>query len=181
MRKQALLLGVAVLILALSGCCACNKTDWPKAPVLGHMSIPQKKIYLENVRQNLKVFRLTAMELETHQRMTPEEAQKPCNGQGFRCEVQKYVELYAMPILQDAEAQQHVETRLEVAKVNLLSAFIYEETGQDRRARKLLKMFNKRYKKDTAIQNAVVDPAEMGCTRLAEGAASLEAKLFTPN
>jgi hypothetical protein len=180
MKNQGLFLALAVLILSLSGCCACNKGDWPKEPVLGHMSVPQKKIYLENVRQNLKVFRLTAKELDSHQRMTSEEAQKPCNGQEFRCEVQKYVELYAMPIIQDLEAQEHVETRLEVAKVTLLSTSVYEETGQDSRARKLLKLFNKRYKNDASIQNAVVDPAEMGFSRLAEGVAQLEVKLLTP-
>jgi hypothetical protein len=180
MRKKSLFLASAVLILALSGCCACNKADWPKAPVLGHMSVPQKKIYLENVRQNLKVFRLTAAELAIHQRMTPEEAQKPCAGMGFRCEVQKYIELYAMPIIQDAEAQENLETRLEVAKVTLLSAYVFEETGQDNRAMKFLKLFKKRYKKDASIQNAVVDPSEMGFSRLAEGAASLESKLITP-
>lgn len=180
MRKQGLLLALTVLILALSGCCACNKSDWPKEPVLGHMTVPQKTIYLANVRQNLKVFRLTAKELDSHRRMTPEDAQKPGGGQDFRCEVQKYVELYAMPIIQDLEAQEHIETRLEVAKVTLLSASVYEETGQDSRARKLLKIFNKRYKKDTSIQNAVVDPAEMGFSRLADGAAQLEIKLLTP-
>jgi hypothetical protein len=180
MRKQALFLALSVLILALSGCCACNKADWPKEPVLGHMSIPQKKIYLDNVRQNLKVFRLTAKELESHRRMTPEEAQQACSGKEFCCEVQKYVELYAMPIIQDSEAQEHVETRLDVAKVTLLSAAIYEETGQDRRAMKLLKLFNKRYKKDNSILNAVVDPVEMGCSRLEDGAAKLEIKLLTP-
>lgn len=180
MRKSVLFLGLAVLVLALSGCCACNKSDWPEAPVLGHMSIPQKKLYLDNVRQNLKVFRQTAKELDSHQRLTPEEEQKPCSGQGFRCEVQKYIELYAMPIIQDPEAQENVETRLSVAKVNLLSAYVYEETGQDNRARSLLKLFLKRYKKDASVQNAVVDPAEMGFSRLAEGAAELEAKLITP-
>jgi hypothetical protein len=180
MRKIGLFLVLAVLVLALSGCCSCNRTDWPKAPVLGHMSIPQKKIYLGNVQENLKVFRLTAGELAVHQRMTPEEAQKPCAGQGFRCEVLKYIELYAMPIINDTEALENVETRLEVAKVNLLSAYVFEETGQDNRARKLLKLFKKHYKNDASIQNAVVDPAEMGFSRLAEGAAALEAKLFTP-
>lgn len=180
MRKLGLFLALSVLILALAGCCACNKADWPKEPVLGHMSVPQKSIYLENVRKNLKVFRLTAKELDTHRRITREEAQEVCNGQQFRCEVQKYIEIYAMPIIEDPEAQEHIETRLEVAKVTLLSASAYEETGQDGRARKLLSLFNKRYKKDTSIQNAVVDPAEMGYSRLAEGAAQLEVKLFTP-
>lgn len=180
MRKTGLFLLLAVLVLAMSGCCPCNRSEWPDAPVIGHMSIAQKKIYLENVRKNLKVFRLTAKELDSHRRMTPEQAEKPCSGRGFRCEVQKYVELYAMPVLQDPEALENVETRLSVAKVNLLSAYIYEETGQDGRARKLLKLFKKRFAKDSSIQNAVVDPAEMGFSRLADGAAELEAKLVTP-
>lgn len=180
MRKITLYLTVTVLAAALSGCCACNKADWPQEPILGHMSVPQKKAYLKNVRQNLKVFRLTAKELDTHRRLTPQEAQSPCEGQEFRCEVQKYIEVYAMPVIQDDEAREHVETRLEVAKVNLLSAYAYEETGQHRRARNLLRIFNKRYKTDPATQNAVVDPTEMGFSRLAEGASKLEAKLFAP-
>jgi hypothetical protein len=180
MRKYIFFLVSGVLLLMLTGCCGCNTAGWPKEPVLGHMTVTQKKIYLENVRQNLKVFRLTAKELNIHKRMSEEEAQKPCAGQEFRCEVQKYIEVYAMPILADEEARDHVETRLEVAKVNLLSAYAYEETGQDSKARKLLHLFKKRYKKDPSIQNAVVDPAEMGFSRLSEGAATLEAKLITP-
>jgi hypothetical protein len=181
MKRSGLFLVTAVLLLTVSGCCTCNRADWPQAPTIGHMSIAQKKAYLANVRQNLAVFRLTAGELEAHRRMeNPAETEDACPGQGFRCEAEKYIELYAMPIINDAQAGDNVETRLEVAKVNLLSAYVYYETEQSGKAAKLLRLFKKRYQRDTAVLNAVVDPGEMGFARLSDGVSELETKLISP-
>jgi hypothetical protein len=181
MKRSGIFLVTAVLLLAVSGCCTCNRADWPQAPTIAHMSIAQKKIYLGHVGQNLAVFRRTSDEMEKHRHAeNPAEAQDACPGQDFRCEAEKYLELYAMPIINDAQAGENVETRLEVAKVTLLSAYVYYQTGQTGKASKLLHLFKKRYKRDAAVLSAVVDPGEMGFSRLSDGVRELEVKLITP-
>ena len=176
--KKIFLLMVGVGVLMLSGCCACNRGDWPEQPVLDHMSTGQKMQYLANVKQALINFRTTAVDLQSHQPPRPvDEEPADCQREGFHCEVIRYVEVYAMPILNDAEAMQNLETRLEVAKVNLLSAYALYETGSYGQARGMLKMYDKRYRKDIAIETAMVDSRDMEFATLGEAARNLRTKL----
>lgn len=176
--KKTFLLVAGIVVLLMSGCCACNKADWPEQPVLGHLNTGQKNQYLANVKQNLINFRTTAVDLQSHQPPRPvDEEPAGCRREGFHCEVIRYVEVYVMPILNDAEALQNLETRLEVAKVNLLSAYALYETGSYGKARKLLKLYDKRYRKDVSIETAMVDRREMEFATLGEGAGVLRTRL----
>ena len=177
MKKSILLLMGAVLLF-VSGCSVCNRADWPESPALGHMNVPQKIQYLANVKQTLINFRTTAVDLPSHQPPCPaDEEQGSCHREGFHCEVARYVDVYAMPILNDAEALQNLETRLEVATVNLLGAYAFYETGSYSQARRLLKMYDKRYREDVSIQDALVDSRTMEFASLGEAARKLRAKL----
>lgn len=176
--KKTFLLMVGVVMLMLSGCCACNRADWPEQPVLDHMNTGQKIQYLANVKQALINFRTTAVDLQSHQPPRPvDEEPADCQREGFHCEVTRYVEVYAMPILNDAEALQNLETRLEVAKVNLLSAYALYETGSYGQARRLVKMYDKRYRKDVSIETAIVDSRDMEFATLGEASQNLRTKL----
>lgn len=176
--KKTILLMVGLSLLLLSGCCVCNRADWPEPPVLDHMNTVQKTLYLANAKQTLINFRTTALDLQGHH--SPRQADEEpadCQREGFHCEVARYVEVYAMPILNDAEAMQNLETRLEVAKVNLLSAYALYETDNSRQARSLLKLYDKRYRKDVSIETAMVDSRDMEFATLGEAARNLRAKL----
>lgn len=176
--KKTILLMVGLSVLLLSGCCACNKANWPEQPVLDHMNTMQKTRYLSEVKQNLINFRTMTVDLESHRLpRNPEEEPAGCQREGFHCEVARYVEVYAMPILNDGEALQNLETRLEVAKVNLLSAYALYETGSFGPARSLLKMYDKRYRKDVSIETAMVDSRDMEFATLDEAAQNLRSKL----
>jgi hypothetical protein len=176
--KKTFLLIVGLSVLLLSGCCVCNKANWPEQPVLDHMNTMQKTQYLKDVKQNLINFRTAAVDLQSHRPPSqPDEEPAGCQRQGFHCEVARYVEVYAMPILNDAEALQNLETRLEVAKVNLLSAYALYETGSFGPARSLLKMYDKRYRKDVSIETAMVDSRDMEFATLGETAQNLRSKL----
>jgi len=83
-----------------------------------------------------------------------------------------------MPILNDGEALQNLETRLEVAKVNLLSAYALYETGSIGQARKLLKIYDKRHRKDVSIQTAMIDSRDMEFATLGRAAQNLRSKLI---
>ncbi len=177
MKKNILLL-VGLSVLLLSGCCVCNRADWPESPTLDHMNTVQKTQYLVNVKQTLINFRTTAVDLQGHQ-PPRQAAEKPadCQREGFHCEVVRYVEVYAMPILNDAEALLNLETRLEVAKINLLSAYALYETGSNHQARSLLKLYEKQYRKDVSIETAMVDSRDMEFATLGEAARNLRTKL----
>lgn len=176
--KKTILLIVGLSLFLLSGCYVCNKENWPQQPVLDHMNTMQKTQYLNDVKQNLINFRTTAVDLDSHRTpRQPDENPADCQREGFHCEVARYVEVYAMPILNDGEALQNLETRLEVAKINLLSAFALHETGSFGQARSLLKMYDKRYRKDVSIETAMVDSREMEFATLGEAAQNLRSKL----
>ncbi len=176
--KKTILLMVGLSLFLLSGCYVCNKANWPEQPVLDHMNTMQKTQYLKDVKQNLINFRTTAVDLDSHRPpRLPDENPADCQREGFHCEVARYVEVYAMPVLNDSEALQNLETRLEVAKINLLSAFALYETGSFGQARNLLKMYDKRYRKDVSIETAMVDSRDMEFATLGEAAQNLRSKL----
>ena len=176
--KNLILLVVGLGMLLLSGCCACNRADWREPPVLGHMDTAQKIQYLANAKQTLINFRTTSVDLQGHQPpRAPDQEPADCKREGVHCEVARYVEIYALPILNDDEALQNLETRLEVAKVNLLSAYALYETGSHGPARRLLKLYDKRYSKDVSIRMALIDSREMEFSTLGEAAQNLRAKL----
>lgn len=175
--KKTFLLMVGLGVLLVSGCSTCNKSNWPEKPVLDHLNTSQKRQYLAEVKQTLVHFRTTAVDLQCHQPQPVDGEPVRYQKEGFRCEVARYVEVYAMPILKDQEALQNLETRLEAAKVNLLSAYALYETGATSEARRMLRMYDQRYRKDVAIETAMVDSRDMEFATLGEGARNLRSKL----
>ncbi len=165
------------LLLFLSGCCSCNREDWPDPPVLDHMNVSQKTMYMENVRQTLAVFRTTFRDIENHAPEPSPDEPPSCEDKRFPCEVFKYVEVYAMPIISDQGALSNPQTRLEVAKINLLSAYALYESRHYGQARKLVGLFEKQYGEDSAVLSALVESGEMEFATLGEGLKVLKRKL----
>jgi hypothetical protein len=141
------------------------------------MDLSQKLVYMDNVKRTLMVFRTSLTDIEQHSPELPPEEQPLCEDQSFSCEVFKYVEVYAMPIITDDGARANLQTRLDVAKINLLSAFALYETGQNGKARSLVRLFEKQYGDDPSILNASVESGELEFSTLAEGLRSLKWKL----
>jgi hypothetical protein len=141
------------------------------------MDLSQKLVYMDNVKRTLMVFRTSLTDIEQHSPELPPEEQPLCEDQSFSCEVFKYVEVYAMPIITDDGARANLQTRLDVAKINLLSAFALYETGQNGKARSLVRLFEKQYGDDPSILNAFVESGELEFSTLAEGLRSLKWKL----
>ncbi len=165
------------LLLFLSGCCSCNRADWPDPPVLDHMNVSQKMLYMENVKQTLAVFRTTFNDIEDHAPEPSSNAPPSCEDKRFPCEVYKYVDVYAMPIISDQWALSDPQTRLEVARINLLSAYALYESRHYGKARKLLGLFEKQYGEDSAVLSTPVEPGETDFPTLGEGLKALKRKL----
>jgi hypothetical protein len=165
------------LLLFLSGCCSCNRADWPDPPALDHMNVSQKMLYMENVRQTLAVFRDAFNDIENHAPEPSPDAPPSCEEKRFPCEVYKYVEVYAMPIISDQGALSDPQTRLEVARINLLSAYALYESRHYGRARKLLGLFEKQYGEDPAVLSTPVESGGVEFPTLGEGLKTLKRKL----
>ncbi|MEZ4599163.1 MAG: hypothetical protein R2940_05175 [Syntrophotaleaceae bacterium] len=172
------LIFLSVLFMLLAGCCGCNRSNWPASPELGHMDLDQKQVYMDNVRQNLTVFQASFDDIE---RQTPEispDDQPICDENQYSCEVYRYVETYAMPIISDETARTNLQTRREVAQINLLSAYALYQAQQFGRAKSLVKMFEKQYGEDPSILNSPVDSNELGFSTFGEGLRLLKRKLI---
>ncbi len=165
-----------VLILLMTGCGACNRSQWPQSPSLGHMDVSQKLAYMGNVKQNLTVFRTTLADIENHAPKLPPEERNACDDEQFSCEVYKYIEVYAKPIITDDSALTDLQTRLEVARINLLSALALYEIRQYSEARDLVRFFEKQYGEDPSVLNATIESREKFST-FGEGLRSLKRNL----
>jgi hypothetical protein len=168
---------VGALFLLLAGCCGCNRTNWPASPALGHMEVSQKLAYMDNVRQTLTVFRTSLHDIEQHTPEISPEEEPVCDENQFSCEVYKYVEVYAMPIIMDEGARTNLQTRREVAQINLLSAYAFYQIQQYRKARSLVQLFENQYGEDPSILNSPVDSGDMGYSTFGEGLRLLKRKL----
>jgi hypothetical protein len=177
MKTNYLGLITGCLLLFVSGCCACNRAEWPDPPVVDHMSVSQKVAYMENVRQTLVVFRTTLADIGKHEPEPLPDEPPTCEDQRFPCEVLKYVEVYAMPIVFDQGALANPQTRLEVARINLLSAYALYESEHYGKARKLVRLFEKQYGEDAAVLGALDQTGDMGFATLGEGLKTLKRKL----
>jgi hypothetical protein len=168
---------VVCLLLFLSGCCSCNRADWPDSPALGHMNVSQKMLYMENVQDTLAAFRTAFKDIESHVPEPSAESPSSCEDRQFPCEVWKFVEIYAMPIISDQGALSDPQTRLDVARINLLSAYALYESRHYGQARKLVGLFEKQYGEDSAVLSALVESGEMEFATLGEGLKALKRKL----
>jgi hypothetical protein len=141
------------------------------------MNVSQKMLYMENVKQTLAVFRTAFNDIEDHASEPSSDAPPSCEDKRFPCEVYKYVEIYAMPIISDQAAMSDPQTRLEVARINLLSAYALYESRHYGRARILLGLFEKQYGEDSAVLSTPVESEEVEFPTLGEGLKALKRKL----
>jgi hypothetical protein len=82
-----------------------------------------------------------------------------------------------MPIISDQGALSDPQTRLEVARINLLSAYALYESRHYGRARKLLGLFEKQYGEDPAVLSTPVESGGVEFPTLGEGLKTLKRKL----
>jgi len=137
--------------------------------VIGHLDIRKKKTYVENTWKTLKTFERSATDAAKRE--------KPGLQGTLSREMAAYFEYFVEPILKDDKAVGHLETKLDVAKVHLLSGIVFAHLGETSPARKLLKRFDERYGNDPSFLSATLDYETTGFGSLAEGRNAL-AKRF---
>jgi hypothetical protein len=160
---------VALFLVLSCGCSVSQRENNLKPAVVGHMDMSRKKDYILNNKETLKNFLVTAQDITTRQ--------KPLVLQELSVEAKKYIEAYVDPIVADFEADKNLETRLEIAKLELLSGLLYAELSAYREARDSLSQMTKRYSKDSTFLNGSIDPNDIGYGSLDEGMQALKEKI----
>jgi len=129
--------------------------------VIAHLDIRKKKIFIESVWKTLKTFERSATDAARRK--------KPGLDKTLAREMDVYFRNYVNPILDDTEAVGHLETKLDVAKVHLLSGLVFAHLGEPSPARRLLKRFDERYGSDPSFLSSTLDYETTGFGSLSEG------------
>ena len=141
----------------------------PDPIILTHTDIEKKKIYILTAKETLKLFRLIADDtLKRGKTLSLDELGR---------EAHKYMEMYVKPLINDSEAYENSETKIEIAKLHVLGAFLYFDIGGYNKARQYLDLIHTRYGKDSYLLGISIDQKDIGFTSLADGIKELQTKL----
>lgn len=161
---------IAVAVLALvGGCSAANPQPRPSA--VSHMDVAQKKAYIHGAESTMKIFHAAALDLRSRGKF---ESQEELAG-----EVKRYVDLHVKPIVGDFEAGNSLDTRIEIAKLQLLCGVVYLELEDYWEALKLLREMEKRYGDQPDLLSATIDRSDIGFGTIEDGMRRLEEQLFS--
>lgn len=171
MKKISALL--APLLLAISG---CVPSEVPvsgrlevRPAIVAHMDVSQKKLYIANVKESLKGLLQSAEDVARRK--------KPQSLTQLRVEGDKYVRAYVVPILGDKEATEEMDTRLEVAKLYLLTSRFYLQTEAPEQSRMYLSRLERGFGENNIFMNTSIDRSDIGCGSLQEGIDALRKEL----
>ena len=162
-------LAAAGALLALVGGCATTFTPSPRPAVVTPMNIAKKQEYIRGAKMILKNFQSAAIDLGSRR--------KPMARRELAGEVERYIALQVEPIVDDFEAGNNLETRLEIGKLQLLCALVYLELAEYREARQMLGEMNRRYGDSPDFLNAAIDRNDIGFGNLEDGMRNLKERL----
>lgn len=164
---------IPLLFLAVAGCVPREEQVSGRLEVrpaiVGHMDMSQKQLYLANVKGSLKGLLQSAEDVSARK--------KPQAMAQLRTEGDKFIRGYIEPILVDKQALENLDTRLEVAKLYLLTARFYLQTEVPEQTRRYLTRIETNFGKNNIFMNASFDRSDIGYGTLQEGVAALRKEL----
>lgn len=161
---------VAVLLLA-AGCSSPTFYPPPHPAEVSSMDVAAKQAHIAKVKETLKIFRASARDLRSRG--------KSRELQQLTEEADRYIAWQVRPIVNDFEADNDLRTRLEVAKLQLLTGLVYlEMASPEWRLYKLLSAMEKRYADQPEILSASLDYHDIGFDTIGDGMRSLEEQRF---
>ncbi|HKJ04414.1 MAG TPA: hypothetical protein VJ974_02370 [Geopsychrobacteraceae bacterium] len=153
-----------------SGCAPVTKQEQTlEAPILSHLNISQKKVYIQSTKNSLRTYRRLAEDLG--------QRQKPKSFNALGRETDKFIQTYVVPIMEDAEATSNLETKLDVAKLQLLSGFVYAELGEKAKTRNCLARIADNFGSDASIMSATLGEPDLGYATFSDGVGALKQML----
>ncbi|MBU0986347.1 MAG: hypothetical protein KKH68_03755 [Proteobacteria bacterium] len=146
-----------------------NTTGFQNPIILTRMDIKKKKAYIHNVKETLKLFRLIVGDTRTRG--------KTLSIDELSREAHKYMEVYVKPLINDSEANENSEIKIETAKLYLLCAFLYFDIAGYNKVTQYLKLIHTRYGKDSYLRRMRIDQKDIGFATLAEGVMELQKRM----
>jgi hypothetical protein len=169
MTRYARALAAVSLAAFCAGCGAVPFDPQPRPVAVAQLDIARKQEYIQGTKATLKTFLVSARDLRSRD--------QDLSLREFAHRFDRFVALQVVPIIDDAEAQNSLSTRLEIAKLQLLCGLTYFELGETRRAGELLADMQEHYGGNLALLYAPLDRGDIGVATLASGLQLLEGKL----
>ena len=143
-------------------------TQSPSPIALTHADIAKKKIYISRVKETLMNFCLIARDTSRRENeLFIKEIGRESNS---------FVKNYVEPIINDSEAVRNLETKAEIAKLQLLSASLYFELAGYFQAKFYLERLSGQYEIDF-LSSVTMDQMHTGYSTVAEGITELQKKI----
>jgi hypothetical protein len=138
--------------------------------VLTHADFYKKKAYILNTKIAVEQFRLFAHDTRKFEdNLKTEELGREAN---------KYIKMYVDPIIHDNEVIENPETKAEIAKLYLLSAWLYYDLARPYQAKYYLDWLNGRFGGEY-LSAVTTEQGDDGFITLAEGIEKLRKKIST--
>lgn len=137
---------------------------------LSHTDFSRKKAFVKNAKNTLKQFRLI---VEENRKLS-----KAYSVEELGYEAYRYIETYVRPLLKDAQVNQSPETRLDMAVIHILCAYLYTDLMLYNESEMYLELFERQYGRDGQILTQNIDQTDTGFATLAESIQYLEEMLY---
>jgi hypothetical protein len=145
-----------------------DTANWPNPFIVTYTDIRKKEAYIRNVKEILKLFRLIA-----HDTIRRKEF---LSAQELACQTDKYISVYVQPIMSDSEANNSLETKLEIATLHVLCALLHHDMARDDLAELHLDELRELEGNDASLLDVRIDPADIGFITLRAAMRDLEAR-----
>jgi hypothetical protein len=172
MTKSLWAVFATAVLLLVGGCGSPSTFNPPPHPaVVSHMDVAEKQAQIDSVKSTLKIFRASAQDLRSRS--------KPAELDQLSDEADRYIELQVQPIVGDFESANNLQTRLEIAKLQLLCGLVYLELDNaESNIYKLLREMERRYGNQPDVLYATIDRNDIGFSTINDGMQSLEVWRF---
>ncbi len=162
-------LRIVIVVFCATLAAGCAAPLGERSDASSHLPIGKKHEFILHSKATLKNFQNTAIDLRSRR--------KPQVLHEFAGEVKNYMEVQVEPIVIDSEAGQNLETRLEIAKLQLLAGMVYVELTEYRQARQLLEAMETRYGNQAEILTASLDRNDIGFASLEAGLQNMKERI----
>jgi len=156
----------AALVVLAAGCSGAGFDIPLEPPAVSHMDVSLKQAQIASAKSTLKVFYGTALDLR--------QRGKPDARENLAAEFKRYIDVQVQPLVNDYEAASHLQTRLEIAQLQLLTGRVYLELQEHWEVYKLVRDMQRRYGDQPDVLNAAIDRTDIGFGTIADGIRGLE-------
>lgn len=160
---------IAAAALVLAGGCVAAFDPQPQPAAVSHMNVAKKQAYIRGAESTLKIFHAAAMDLRSRG--------KPLAQQELAGEAKRYIKMQVKPIIADFEAGNNLETRLEIAKLQLLCGLVYLDLEEPWEALGMLREMERRYGDQPDLLNAEFERNDLGFATIGNGMRIIEERL----